>query len=169
MKRSTKLLYKDKFVFYAKLRVMVKKRCAEIIDNKEYEAEMRNLLDKHMSVVGLKILTKPLDIMNKDELEQEIKDLGTKAFKADAIRNNLSKNISIHYDSNPAYYETFSKRIKDVLEQYKNKVITDAEYMEAMVKILYDYRNNNSGMSYPQAIKGNVHAQAFYGVIPDYQ
>ena len=126
---------------------------------------MRNLLDKHMSVVGLKILTKPLDIMNKDELEQEIKDLGTKAFKADAIRNNLSKNISIHYDSNPAYYETFSKRIKDVLEQYKNKVITDAEYMEAMVKILYDYRNNNSGMSYPQAIKGNVHAQAFYGVI----
>ena len=28
------ILYKDKFVFYAKLRVMVKKRCAEIIDNK---------------------------------------------------------------------------------------------------------------------------------------
>lgn len=157
--------YKDKFVFYSKLRVMIKKRCAETIDNKEYENEMRNLLDKHMSVVGLKILTKPLDIMDKGTLEEEIESLGSASSKADAIRYNLSRNISVKYDSNPAYYDSFSKRIKDVLEQYKNKVISDAEYLQAMNKILNDFRENKSGVSYPQAIKGNVNAQAFYGVI----
>ncbi len=157
--------YKDKFIFYSKLRVMIKKRCAETIDNKDYEKEMRNLLDKHLSVVGLKILTKPLDIMNKGELEKEIEELGGKSSKADAIRYNLSKNISINYDTNPAYYDSFSKRIKDVLEQYKEKVISDAEYLQAITKILDDFRQNRSGVSYPTNIKMNVHAQAFYGVI----
>lgn len=158
-------MYKDKFIFYSKLRVMIKKRCAETIDNKDYENEMRNLLDKHMSVIGLKILTKPLDIMNKGELEKEIEDLGSKASKADAIRYNLSKNISINYETNPAYYDSFSKRIKDVLEQYKEKVISDAEYLQAMSKILNDFRQNKSGISYPKCIEQSVHAQAFYGVI----
>ena len=158
-------MYKDKFIFYSKLRVMIKKRCAETIDNKDYENEMRNLLDKHMSVAGLKILTKPIDIMNKGELEREIEDLGSKASKADAIRYNLSKNISINYDTNPAYYDSFSKRIKDVLEQYKEKVISDAEYLQAMNKILNDFRANKSGISYPKCIEQSVHAQAFYGVI----
>lgn len=159
------LVFKDKFIFYSKLRVMIKKRCAETIDNKDYEKEMRNLLDKHMSVVGLKILTKPLDIMNKGELEREIEELGSKAAKADAIRYNLSKNISINYDSNPAYYDSFSKRIKDVLDEYKEKVISDVEYLDAMAKILNDFRENKSGIIYPEAIKQSVHAQAFYGVI----
>lgn len=157
--------YKDKFKFYAKLRVMIKKRCAETLDNNEYEKEMRNLLDKYMSVVGLKILTKPLDVMDKGELEREIEDLNGKASKADAIRYNISRNIQVKYDTNPAYYESFSKRIKDTLEQYKNKVISDAEYLQAMTKILDDFRSNNSGISYPDTIKYNVHAQAFYGVL----
>lgn len=157
--------YKDKFIFYSKLRVMIKKRCAETIDNKDYENEMRNLLDKHMSVVGLSILTKPLDIMDKSELEKEIETLGSKAAKADAIRHNLSHNISINYDLNPAYYDSFAKRIQEVLQQYKEQRINDVQYWEAMNKILADFRSNKSGIQYPENIKQNVHAQAFYGVI----
>ena len=34
-----------------------------------------------------------------------------------------------------------------------------------MNEILEDFRNNKSGVSYPDCIKQNVHAQAFYGVI----
>lgn len=158
-------IYKDKFVFYSKLRVMIKTRCAELLDNKDYEKEMRNLLDKHMSVVGLKIITKPLDIMDKGVIEKEIENLTSNASKADAIRHNLSKNISINFDKNPAFYNSFSQRIKDVLEKYKEKVISDAEYLQAMSKILNDFRNNRSDISYPECIKQSVNAQAFYGVI----
>lgn len=157
--------YKDKFVFYSKLRVMIKKRCAETLDNKDYEKEMRNLLDKHMSVVDLKILTKPVDIMDKGELEKEIEDLGGKASKADAIRHNLSRNIHINRDSDPAYYDSFSKRIEDTLRAYKEQTISDVEYWTAMLQILNDYRANRSTVVYPDSIKQNVHAQAFYGVI----
>jgi type I restriction enzyme R subunit len=157
--------YKLEFALYSKIRRSVKIRYADTIDNAEYEKQMQNLLDTHISVAGLKQITNPVDILNKDELEKEIEDLGTLASKADAIRAHMTKSISINRDENPAYYESFSKRIKTALEDYKNKVITEAEYLDKMKSIMADYRNGNSGITYPEKIKGNLHAQAFYGVI----
>ena len=43
--------------------------------------------------------------------------------------SKLTRSISEKYQENPAYYDSFSKRIKDALEQYKEKVISEAEYL----------------------------------------
>ena len=158
-------LYKDKFAYYSKIRVSIKKRYCEGIDNKEYEAQMRNLLNTHLSVVGLKHITAPVSIMDKGEFEKQIDDLISNRAKADAIRYSMSRNISIKYDENPAYYESFSKRIQEILELYKNSVVNDVEYLERMQKVLNDFRDNVTTIKYPEVIKQNVHAQAFYGVI----
>ena len=56
-------------------------------------------------------------------------------------------------------------QIQEVLQQYKDQRISDVEYWESMTKILDDFRSNRSGLNYPENIKQNVHAQAFYGVI----
>jgi type I restriction enzyme R subunit len=157
--------YKSAFVFFSKMRRSVKIRYADAIDNTEYEPQMQKLLDTHLSVVGLKQITNPVDILNRDELEKELEELGSLRAKADAIRTAMTKNISEHHDENPAYYDSFSKRIKDALEEYKNRVITEAEYLSKMRSIMEDYRKGASNVSYPDKIKGNIHAQAFYGVI----
>jgi type I restriction enzyme R subunit len=52
-----------------------------------------------------------------------------------------------------------------VLEEYKNRVINDAEYLKKMASLLEDYRNGVTTIFYPEKIKGNLEAQAFYGVI----
>ena len=157
--------YKDCFVFFSKVRRSVKIRYCDAIDNSEYEPLMQNLLDTHLSVAGLKQITSPVDILNKDDFEQELEELGSLHAKADAITSRLSKSISAKYEENPAYYDSFSKRIKDALDQYKEKVISEAEYLAKMRSILEDYRSGKSSVSYPERIKHNVHAQAFYGVI----
>lgn len=157
--------YKADFIFFAKVRRSVKIRYADTIDNKEYESQMQNLLDTYLSVAELKQLTNPVDILDKDELEKELEELGTMRSKADAIRSHITKSIKKSYDKNPAYYDSFSKRIKDALEEYKNRVITEAEYLDKMKSIMADYRNGTTTISYPEKIKGNVHAQAFYGVV----
>ena len=72
---------------------------------------MQNLLDTHLSVAGLKQLTNPVDILNKDDFEKELQELGTLRAKADAITSRLSRSISAKYEENPAYYDSFSKRI----------------------------------------------------------
>ena len=157
--------YQDTFIFFSKVRRSVKIRYCDAIDNSEYEPLMQNLLDTHLSVAGLKQITKPIDILNKDDFEKELEELGSLRSKADAIASRMTKSISEKRDENPAYYDSFSKRIKDALELYKEKVISEAEYLAKMREIMEDYRAGKSTVSYPERIKNNVHAQAFYGVL----
>ncbi len=157
--------YKDAFIFFSKMRRSVKVRYADAIDNAEFEPQMQNLLDRYLSVVGLKQITNPVDILNRDELEKELHELGSLRAKADAITSTMTKSIADRRDENPAYYDSFSKRIKIVLDEFRNRVITEAEYLSKMKSILEDYRKGTSNVVYPEKIKGNIHAQAFYGVI----
>ena len=163
--KEERLKYQNAFAFYSRVRRSVKIRYNDAIDNKEYEPLMQNLLDTHMSVVGLKQITEPVDILNQSDLEKELEQLGSLRSKADAIQAKLTKSISVKRDENPAYYDSFSKRIKDALQEYKDRVITDAEYLAKMRSIMHDYAAGVSTVKYPEKLKGNVHAQAFYGVV----
>lgn len=155
----------DTFIFFSKVRRSVKLQYCDAIDNAEYEPLMQNLLDTHLSVAGLKKITSPIDILNKDDFEKELEELGSLRSKADAIASRMTRSISEKRDENPAYYDSFSKRIRDALALYKEKVISEAEYLAKMRTIMEDYHAGRSTVSYPARIKNNVHAQAFFGVL----
>lgn len=157
--------YQDTFIFFSKVRRSVKLQYCDAIDNAEYEPLMQNLLDTHLSVAGLKKITSPIDILNKDDFEKELEELGSLRSKADAIASRMTRSISEKRDENPAYYDSFSKRIRDALALYREKVISEAEYLAKMRTIMEDYHAGRSTVSYPERIKNNVHAQAFYGVL----
>lgn len=157
--------YQETFAYFAKLRVSVKVRYFDAMDNAEYEQLMQNLLDTHMSVVGLKYLVKPVDILDRDGMEAELNALGSLRAKAEAMANKMTKAISEKYDENPAFYDSFSKRIKDALEEYKNLVITEAEYLSKVRSIMDDFVKGKTTIVYPELIKSNIHAQAFFGVV----
>ena len=157
--------YQDTFIFFSKVRRSVKLQYCDAIDNAEYEPLMQNLLDTHLSVAGLKKITSPIDILNKDDFEKELEELGSLRSKADAIASRMTRSISEKRDENPAYYDSFSKRIRDALALYKEKVISEAEYLAKMRTIMEDYHVGKSTVSYPERIKNNVHAQAFFGVL----
>ena len=157
--------YQNTFLFFSKVRRSIKIRYCDAIDNQEYEPLMQNLLDTHLSVAGLKQITSPIDILNKDDFERELGSLGSLRSKADAIASKLTRSISEKYQENPAYYDSFSKRIKEALDQYREKVISEAEYLAKMRAVMEDYHAGKSTVTYPESIKNNVHAQAFYGVL----
>jgi len=50
------------------------------------------------------------------------------------------------------------------LQAYKEKRISEREYFERMNKIKEDYQKGDSGIEYPESIKNEPNAQAFYGV-----
>ena len=164
MPRDELKKYQDTFILFSKIRRSVKIRYCDAIDNSEYEPLMQNLLDTHLLVAGLKQITSPVDILNKDELEKELDELGSLRAKADAIHSKMTKSISEKYDENPAYYDSFSKRIKEALQEYKDKVVTESEYLAKLRSIMDDYRKGTTDITYPEMIKENVHAQAFFGV-----
>ncbi len=163
--REEREQYQHSFVFFSKVRRSVKLRYCDAIDNREYEPLMQNLLDTHLSVAGLKRITNPVDILNKEDFERELEELGTLRAKADAITSRLTRSISAKRDENPAYYDSFSKRIREALDLYRERVISEGEYLDKMKSILEDYHAGRTTVTYPERIRHNLHAQAFYGVL----
>lgn len=160
-------LYKRELKFYQELRASVKLRYSDTIDHKEYEARMRNLMDSYIAAEDIIQITAPVDIMNEKEFEGELLRLGSPVAKADAIRTRISKRITQKWDENPSYYKKFSERIEEIINEYREKRISGADYLERMRTVMEDFRKGYSGTTYPEKIKHNVNAQAFYGVVKE--
>lgn len=152
--------------FYQKLRATVKLRYSETIDHKEYEAKMQKLLDNYVVAKEMMRITEPVDITDAENFDKELEKMGTDRGKADAIRTRLTRTISEKSIEDPAYYKKFSTRIEETIEAYRNRRITDSEYLQKMQDIKEDFRKGNSGISYPTNIT-TENSRAFYGVIYD--
>ena len=152
--------------FYQKLRATVKLRYSETIDHKEYEAKMQKLLDNYVVAKEMMRITEPVDITDAENFDKELEKMGTDRGKADAIRTRLTRTISEKSKEDPAYYKKFSTRIEETIEEYRNRRITDSEYLQKMQDIKEDFRKGNSGISYPTNIT-TENSRAFYGVIYD--
>ncbi len=152
--------------FYQKLRAIVKLRYSETIDHKEYEAKMQKLLDNYVVAKEMMRITEPVDITDAENFDKELEKMGTDRGKADSIRTRLTRTISEKSKEDPAYYKKFSTRIEETIEEYRNRRITDSEYLQKMQDIKEDFRKGNSGISYPTNIT-TENSRAFYGVIYD--
>ncbi len=159
--------YKKDFKFFQEIRKNVKFRYSDTVDHKEYEAKMQKLMDNYIAAEDVIRITNPVDILNAKAFEEEIARLGSKRAKADAIRTRLTKSIHTKWDENPSYYKKFSERIQEALQEYRDKRISEAEYLNRMKEIMKDYQSGASTEEYPTIIRDNHNAQAFYGVTKD--
>ncbi len=150
--------------FYQKLRAIVKLRYSETIDHKEYEAKMQKLLDNYVVAKEMMRITEPVDITDAENFDKELEKMGTDRGKADTIRTRITRTISEKSKEDPAYYKKFSTRIEETIEEYRNRRITDSEYLQKMQAIKEDFQKGNSGISYPTNIT-TENSRAFYGVI----
>lgn len=157
--------YKEDMKFWQELRKSVKIRYSDSIDHQEYEAKMQKLMDQYIAAEGVIRITNPVDILDEKNFEVELHRLGSDRAKADAIMTRISKRIDAKWDENPAFYKKFSVRIEETLKAYRDKRISEVEYLKRMAEIMHDFRRGYSGVLYPDSIRDNVHAQAFYGVV----
>ena len=71
------------------------------------------------------------------------------------------------YDENPAYYENLKDRINRVLEEYRQKRISEEEYLNSMNDVMNDIRNGSVEETYPGPIVNNRSAQVIYDNIKE--
>lgn len=157
--------YKKDLKFCQKLRATIKLRYSDDIDYKEYEGKMQKLMDNYISAEEVIIVTAPIDIMDEEGFEKELERLETPRAKADAIRTRISKTIIKKMDENPSYYKRFSERIEETLKKYKEKRISEAEYLKQMMDIKKEFTEGTWEHYYPDSIRNSESAKAFYGVI----
>lgn len=154
------------YKFFYELRKIVSLRYGDRIDTKALEKDMQGLMDQYIAAEGISRVTHLINLNDKNQFREEIERLASPAAKADAIRSRMGASISKKYSRDPSYYRKFSERIEKTLNEYKNKRISENEYLEQMYKH-YDAYENGEVDDYPDLIKENNNAKAFYGSITD--
>ena len=149
--------YKKDLAMFMKLRSAVQERYSDTIDYKQYEGQIQKLINTHIESGEVKIITKLVNIFDKEKFAEEVEKVTGKAAKADTIASRTAKHITENMDKDPAFFKKFSQLLKETIEAYEKERIDEAEYLrrttELMEKVLSNtdseipatLQNNNAG------------------------
>lgn len=156
--------YKADLTFFVKLRVAVKKRYAEVVDFKEYEAKIQKLIDTHVTTGAVEKVTILVNIFDKDAFLKEIEKLESTASKADTIAHRTKRTITERMDEDPAFYRKFSEMLEEAIRAFREKRLSDRDYLTRVMDIAEAIRTR-SGDALPDKLRNHDVAKAFYGVL----
>lgn len=154
--------YKKDAKFFLKLRVDVKRRYNDDLSYKEFEPQIQKLINKHISTEGeIMKVTELVDIFNKEEREAEVEKIKGKAAQADHIASRTIKAINVKMQEDPVYYKKLADLIKETIEEYYLKRISEAEFLKR-AKEYEDRFFNGRSEDAPEELADNDAALAFY-------
>ena len=137
---------KDLLGHYLHVRDIVRNASGETLDLKPYEADMRHLIDTYIEAdeprkispfdgIGL------LDLIVKtgiaDAIAERLGGLkGNKDAIAETIENNVRRKIIKEHLNDPAYFETMSKLLDEIIAHRKAKAIEYEEYLKRIAELV---------------------------------
>lgn len=123
--------YKKDAKFFLALRVSVKRRYFDTTDYREFEAQVKKLIDRHITTEGevLKI-TELVNIFDQDARNAEVEKVVGKAAKADHIASRTLKAINVKMDEDPVFYQKLAELIKQTIAEYHAQRISEAEFLK---------------------------------------
>ena len=154
--------YVQDLKFFTELRASVRKRFSAEVDVKPYEGRIQKILNLNTVSSSVDQLTEMIDIFDRDAFAKEVEKFETVKGKADVIISRTKKTISEKFDEDPKFYERFSLMLDKVLEDYRNKRISDAERLKQAQEVMDSVRDR-TGDNIPAVLKNREIAKAYYG------
>jgi type I restriction enzyme R subunit len=109
----------------------------------DYSAKIREMLDEHLHVTGIKTVVK-LRRLTDPEFWTDFKTKGkdAKDLKTAAVRKTaeLKKELSDRTAENEARYESFSERLREIIKKFQEGLLTAAQHIEELRKIAQDLK-----------------------------
>ena len=91
--------YRKDYLFFKKLKDSVSLRFNDSVDFSRYEDGIRQLLNTYVNAEDVKTIIEPLDISNKDKMEEQLARLGSDEAKAEAIQSRQVEVLESKIDS----------------------------------------------------------------------
>ncbi|MDO4319535.1 MAG: hypothetical protein Q4C34_03065 [Bacteroidales bacterium] len=135
------------------IRTAIMRRAGDIIDMKQYDQQMRSILDTYVDAKPSKALAMLedfsfLDLVldgNSEEVETEAENaLGGREGVASTITANVRRIVNRKRDSNPEEYRKFSERINRLLAEYRHGVLDYKEYLLAIAELAREFHSRTS-------------------------
>jgi len=153
--------YLDDVKYFRDLRAAVKQRYNEAIDYKEYEAQIRNMVDKHVGADEVQRIIEPVNIFEVDNLDEELADIDGAAAKADFIASRVKKTCTEKMEEDPILFQKLSKVIDDAIQAYIAKRLSEEEYLQQMLEAWNETKQQGSS-DLPSGLQGHPDAKAYY-------
>jgi type I restriction enzyme R subunit len=107
-------------------------------------------------------ITEQVNIFEVDAFAAEVEKIVGLGSKADLIASRTARHLNERMDDDKTMYQRFSKMLEDIIEDYRQRRITEAEYF-ARVKDLSDNVISGTDSTVPPPLQNHPEAQAFYG------
>lgn len=153
--------------FFLKLRVSVQQRYSDSIDYRQYETQIQKLIDTHITSDEIIQITQPINIFEREKFQEEVERVEGKAAKADTIASRTARTITEKMDEDPAFYRKFSELLEEAIQTYRDRRISDAEYLNRVTDIM-DAVRDRKGDDIPEKLHHHEVAKAFYGIVLEF-
>lgn len=131
--------------FFINLRDMIKYASGEILDIKDYEADMRYLIDHYIQADASRKISafdslSLLEIIVKSGLDSAIESLPNDIKKskdavAETIENNVRTKIVKEHLNDPSFYESMSRLLDQIIRERKDKALTYEQYLSKIAEL----------------------------------
>lgn len=169
---------KEEINTYLKLREEIRKASGETLDVKTYEADMRHLIDTYIQadepVTISPFADMPLlEIIEKTGIYDAIGTLpngikNNERAVAETIENNVRRKIIKEHLIDPAFYESMSTLLAEIIKERKDNAINYAEYLKKIAKLVQQI-NEGKGDDTPEVLKTPAQRALFNNLGKDAQ
>jgi type I restriction enzyme R subunit len=154
-------MYSRELKKFMELRKTASLAYADRVDLSEYKQSLINILDKYVDAREVELLTKQINITDRKQFEEAIDALGSDKSKAEAIAAQTEKTITEKMDSDPEFYDRFSKKISEILDKMRAGKLADIAALKQL-KLIEDDVVNKKDESLPNAIAVAKGSDVFY-------
>ena len=151
---------------YIKLREVIGRASGDFLDFKQFEPDMRYLIDNYIvaddaekiaifdDFTLLDFIIEQEDKLNNGGKEQES--------AAEAIENNIRKKVVQKIVINPAYYSKMSEVLEQLILDRKRGVIAYKHLLERYLELAKNVSTPEENEHYPESIRKSGAMRAFY-------
>ena len=162
--KATVQRYIDDMKYFRNLRAAVKQRYNEAVDYKEYEDQIRNMVDKYIGADEVKQIVAPVNIFEVDNLDKELEQLAGKAAKADFIASRVKKTCVEKMEEDPVLYQKLSEVIDEAIKAYLEKRMSEEEYLKKMFEVWNETKEQGSS-KVPAELRSDPEAKAYFRLL----
>lgn len=159
--------YKNDLSMFYKLRKSVASRYSDEIDYKKHEKQIQKLIDTHVSTDWVTTVVESVNIFEREAFDKELEKVSWTKAKADTIASRTTKYIDEKFEQDPAFYKKFSDMLQETIDEYKQRRISEAEYLIRVEKIMNNVLAHNDD-SFPDSISKNNFAKAVYWISKEF-
>lgn len=126
--------YKQALKFYIELKYSVQIRYHEKIDFKQYESQIKKMIDQLIGAKEPHTIGKLTSIFDENFLE-EVQQQPNYRARADKIIGALSQYIQENRESNPYFYSSLADQIQKVIDDHKEGRLNELEKLNECIRL----------------------------------